>query len=83
MIVAVVPRIGGTLTLMVGLHHHDRRNLQDNFVIRQELADRMNDPAASGQIDELVVLYKDTPEELEKAFRELIGPITAMGEPTG
>ena len=82
MIVALVPRVGGTLTLMVGLHRHDRRSLQDNFVIRQELADRMSDPAASGPIDELVVLYRETPEELEADFRQLIGPITAMGEPT-
>ena len=45
-IVAVVPRIGGTLTLMVGLDRFDRRNMQDNFVLRQELAAVKLRPAA-------------------------------------
>ena len=82
MIVALVPRVGGTSSLVVGLHRHDKRALQDNFVLRQELADRMADPAASGPIDELVVLYRETPEELGAAFKELIGPITEIGDPT-
>ncbi len=82
MIVALVPRVGGTLTLLLGLHRMDVRNLKENFVIRQELQDRMTDPAASGPIDELAVLYRETPEELERAFREVIGPTTEMGKPT-
>lgn len=68
--------------MYLGLHRHNIRDLKDNFVLRQELADRMSDPAASGPIDELVVLYRETPEELEADFRKLIGPITATGEPT-
>lgn len=82
MIVALVPRIGGTLTLVIGLHRHDRRSLQDNFVIRQELADRMTDPAAAGPIDELVIVYREEPDELEGALRRLIGPTTETGTPT-
>lgn len=82
MIVALVPRIGGTLTLIVGLHRFDWRNGLDHFVNRQELKDRMQDPAASGPIDELVVICRETPEELEADFKKLIGPITAAGEPT-
>lgn len=82
MIVALVPRVGGTQSLLIGLHRHDYQSLRDLFVIRQELADRMTDPAASGAIDELTVLYRETPEELAQAFMEVIGPMTTPGEPT-
>ncbi len=81
MIVALVPRIGGTQTLFVGLHRLDFRNGLDNFVARQEMKDRMEDPAGSGPIDELVVICWETPEELLLHFGKLIGPGTETGTP--